>query len=147
MSNVHPGRARDLAELILGDSAVVGVIWTPEHLRHFLAPIVLVLMLSVVLARRQDRDEWHGTAFYQLRNSAADANPNYFSPDEPASLFHRNRFGVAGGGALLKAKLFIFGDYQGVRQLLRFAGEFITRSLLRTLGTRPDSESTLPVEG
>jgi len=48
-----------------------------------------------------------------------------FLADEPASVFHRNQFGVAGSGALLKNNLFIFGDYQGVRQLLRFAGEFI----------------------
>jgi hypothetical protein len=43
---------------------VVGVIWTPEHLQHFLAPIVLLLTLSVVLARGKDRDElgvgWRG---------------------------------------------------------------------------------------
>ncbi len=71
-------------------------------------------------------NEWHGTAFYQLRNSAADANPNYFSPGEANPLFHRNQFGFAGGGALLKNKLFIFGDYQGVRQSLPFAGEYIT---------------------
>src|SRR5271163_3216336 len=57
MSNVHPSRAHDLAELILGYGAVVGIIWTPEHLQRFLAPMVLVLTLSVVLARGQDRDE------------------------------------------------------------------------------------------
>ncbi len=79
-------------------------------------------------------NDWHGTAFYQLRNSAADANPNYFSVNEPTPLFHRNQFGAAGGGALLKNKLFIFGDYQGVRQSLPIAGEFITvpTSLERT---------------
>ncbi len=63
-------------------------------------------------------NQWHGTAFYQLRNSAADASPNYFSPTTPAPLFHRNQFGVAGGGYIIKNKLFIFGDYQGVRQNL-----------------------------
>ena len=61
---------------------------------------------------------WHGTAFYQLRNSAADASPNYFDPTVAKPLFHRNQFGFSGGGPLLKNKLFIFGDYQGVRQTL-----------------------------
>lgn len=70
-------------------------------------------------------NNWHGTVFWQLRNNAVDANPNYFS-GEKASTFHRNQFGAAGGGALLKNKLFIFGDYQGVRQSLPFAGETIT---------------------
>jgi hypothetical protein len=57
MTRLHPSRARDLAELILGYGAVVGVIWTPEHLQRFLAPMVLVLTLSVVLARGQSRDD------------------------------------------------------------------------------------------
>jgi membrane protease YdiL (CAAX protease family) len=52
-----PSRARDLAELFLGYGAVVGVIWTPETLQHFLAPLALVLTLSVVLARRESSDE------------------------------------------------------------------------------------------
>lgn len=69
---------------------------------------------------------WHGTGFWQLRNSAADANPNYFNPTEPAALFHRNQFGGAAGGDIIKNKLFIFADYQGVRQSLPLSGEFIT---------------------
>src|ERR1019366_5872979 len=70
-------------------------------------------------------NNWHGTVFWQLRNNAVDANPNYFS-GEKASAFHRSQFGAAGGGALLKNKFFIFGDYQGVRQSRPFAGETIT---------------------
>ncbi len=62
-------------------------------------------------------NNWHGTVFWQQRNSAIDANPNYFS-HEPTPLFHRSQFGFSGGGALLKNKLFIFGDYQGLRQSL-----------------------------
>jgi hypothetical protein len=57
MANENPSRARDLAELILGYGTVVGVIWTPEHLQQILSPIVFVLTLAVVLARRQSRDE------------------------------------------------------------------------------------------
>jgi hypothetical protein len=57
MANENPSRARDLTELILGYGTVVGVIWTPERLQHILAPIVFVLTLAVVLARRQSRDE------------------------------------------------------------------------------------------
>jgi hypothetical protein len=64
MSGVHPSRTRDLVELILGYGAIVGVIWTPEHLQRILSPLVLVLTLLVVLARRQSRDElgmgWRG---------------------------------------------------------------------------------------
>jgi hypothetical protein len=64
MSRVHPSRARDLIELIVGYGAVVGVIWTPEHFQRFLSPMVLLLTLSVVLARGRDRDDlgmgWRG---------------------------------------------------------------------------------------
>jgi len=70
-------------------------------------------------------NNWHGTVFWQLRNNAFDADPNYFS-GEKASAFHRNQFGASGGGALLKNKLFIFGDYQGMRQSLPLSGETIT---------------------
>jgi hypothetical protein len=59
-----PSRARDLTELILGYGLVVGIIWTPEHLQRFLSPIALIFTLSVVLARRQSRNElgtgWRG---------------------------------------------------------------------------------------
>ncbi len=70
-------------------------------------------------------NDWHGTVFWQIRNNAVDANPNYFS-GEKTPAFRRNQFGFSGGGALLKNKLFIFGDYQGVRQTLPLSGETIT---------------------
>src|SRR5271157_3059422 len=70
-------------------------------------------------------NNWHGTVFWQIRNNAVDADPNYFS-GEATPAFRRNQFGFSGGGALLKNKLFIFGDYQGMRQTLPIAGETIT---------------------
>jgi len=60
-------------------------------------------------------NDYHGDVFWQIRNNAADANPNYFS-GAPQVPFHRNQFGFAAGGPIIKNKLFIFGDYQGVRQ-------------------------------
>jgi membrane protease YdiL (CAAX protease family) len=60
----HPSRARDLTELILGYGVIVGIIWTPERLQRFLSPIALLFTLSVVLARRQSRNDlglgWRG---------------------------------------------------------------------------------------
>jgi hypothetical protein len=64
MSNASPGLTRDFTELLIGYSAIVGVIWTPEHLQRILSPLALILTLTVVLARRQTRDElglgWRG---------------------------------------------------------------------------------------
>ena len=57
MPRVHSGRGRDLAELVLGYGLIVGVIWSPERLQRALSPVVLVLTLVAVLARRPSRDD------------------------------------------------------------------------------------------
>jgi hypothetical protein len=58
----------------------------------------------------------HGSAFGYFRDQIFDANPNYFSPASPTPGFQRKQFGIAAGGPILKDKLFIFGDYQAMRQ-------------------------------
>ena len=57
MSSAPSSRARDLIELIVGYGTIIGVIWTPERLQRILSPFVLVLTLTIVLMRRQSRDE------------------------------------------------------------------------------------------
>jgi membrane protease YdiL (CAAX protease family) len=56
MSHVPPSR-RDLVEVVLGYGAIIGVIWTPEHLQRILSPFALMLTLLLVLARRPSWDE------------------------------------------------------------------------------------------
>ncbi len=58
----------------------------------------------------------HGTAFGYFRDQIFDASPNYFSPTTATPAFQRKQFGFAAGGPLLKDKLFLFGDYQALRQ-------------------------------
>jgi hypothetical protein len=53
----EPGFVRDLAELILGYGLIVGVIWMPESAQRLCSPVVLIVTLAVVLARRPGRDE------------------------------------------------------------------------------------------
>jgi carboxypeptidase family protein len=65
-------------------------------------------------------NQFHGTAFDFLRNSALDANSVYFNPitngkPTPKSPFKRNQFGGTIGGPIIKNKLFVFGDFQGLR--------------------------------
>ena len=60
----------------------------------------------------------HGSAFEFARSSLFDANPTYqfrngFSKPVP---FKRNTFGASLGLPIIKDKLFLFGDYQGVRE-------------------------------
>ncbi|WP_348267100.1 TonB-dependent receptor [Edaphobacter paludis] len=57
----------------------------------------------------------HGSAFVFDRDQIFDASPNYFAPTKPAASFHRVQFGGTLGGPLWRDKLFMFGDYQGLR--------------------------------
>jgi hypothetical protein len=58
----------------------------------------------------------HGTVFGYFRDQIFDADPEYFSPTSTVPAFQRKQFGFAAGGPILKDKLFLFGDYQALRQ-------------------------------
>src|SRR5215467_14068487 len=59
-------------------------------------------------------NQFHGSVFEFLRNSALDAK-NFFDPPGPIAEFRQNQFGAAAGGPIIKNRTFIFGDYQGTR--------------------------------
>jgi hypothetical protein len=69
---------------------------------------------------RSGTNEFHGTAYEFLRNSALDAR-NFF---DQATIppFKRNQFGASGGAPIKKDKIFIFADYEGLRQSLGVTG-------------------------
>jgi hypothetical protein len=59
----------------------------------------------------------HGSAFTFYRDSGlGGASENYFNPSLPEANYHRNQFGATIGGPILKNKLFLFFDYQGLRE-------------------------------
>ncbi len=66
---------------------------------------------------RSGTNTFHGSAFEFIRNEKFDAG-NFFSNafGLPKNPLKRNQFGAAGGWRILKDKLFIFGNYEGVRQ-------------------------------
>jgi hypothetical protein len=74
---------------------------------------------------RSGTNDFHGSGYEFLRNSALDAR-NYFDltlsptgtyePDKP--VFRRNQFGGSLGGPVKKDKLFFFVNYEGLRQSL-----------------------------
>ena len=67
------------------------------------------------VASRSGTNEWHGSLFEYVRNNFFDAK-NFFSPvTEP---FKRNQFGGSLGAPILKDKLFVFLNYEGLRQVL-----------------------------
>jgi Carboxypeptidase regulatory-like domain len=65
---------------------------------------------------RSGTNSFHGTAFEFVRNDKLDAT-NFFSNAGglPKNPLRQNQFGAAGGWKILKDKLFLFGDYEGVR--------------------------------
>ena len=64
---------------------------------------------------RSGTNEFHGSVYEFLRNSALDAS-NFFDATKPP--FKRNQFGVTAGGPVVKDRTFIFGNYEGLRQSL-----------------------------
>jgi hypothetical protein len=66
---------------------------------------------------RSGTNELQGSAYEFLRNSVLDAR-NFFDTTSSPPPFRRNQFGADAGGPIIKSKLFVFGDYEGIRQLL-----------------------------
>src|ERR1700676_4251377 len=60
-------------------------------------------------------NEFHGSVYEFLRNSALDAR-NFFDSSIPP--FKRNQFGASAGGPIRKDRTFVFADYEGIRQSL-----------------------------
>src|SRR6202023_795788 len=61
-------------------------------------------------------NDFHGDAYYFIRDKVLDAKNYFDDPTQPIPPFHRDQFGAAGGGPIIKNKTFIFGDYEGIRQ-------------------------------
>lgn len=66
---------------------------------------------------RSGTNDIRGTLFEFHRNSAMDA-PNYFDQANRPPPFHRNQYGAAFGGPILKNRTFWFADYEGLREML-----------------------------
>ncbi|HEV7512241.1 MAG TPA: carboxypeptidase regulatory-like domain-containing protein [Candidatus Acidoferrum sp.] len=64
---------------------------------------------------RSGTKAFHGDIYEFFRNSALDAR-NFFDGRIPP--FKRNQFGASAGGPIQKDRMFIFGDYEGLRQSL-----------------------------
>ncbi len=84
-------------------------------------------------------NSFHGSTYYFNRNSALDAR-NWFNPapDAVAALnFHQ--FGASAGGPIVKNKLFIFGNYEGVRDVVGNPGTVTVPVSVGLPGGDPDN--------
>ena len=71
---------------------------------------------SVVnIVTKSGSNNFHGTGFGFLRNSALDAR-NYFNTEPHKSVFQNTNFGASLGGPVIKDKTFFFGAYEGQRE-------------------------------
>ena len=71
---------------------------------------------QVSVVTQSGTNQFHGTIFEFLRNSALDSPGPFDNGTVPP--FRRNQFGAAAGGPLKKDRLFLFGNYEGFRQSL-----------------------------
>ena len=67
-------------------------------------------------------NNFHGTAYWFLRDEGLDARNTFDPANAPTPPFHRNQFGGSAGGPIQKGKTFIFGDFEAIRQTKSLTG-------------------------
>ena len=81
---------------------------------------------NVNLVTKSGTNSWHGSAFEFFRNTIFNANDffrnnslpvNGGTPNNSRQVLNQNQFGGVLGGPIKKDKLFVFGSYQGTRQI------------------------------
>jgi Carboxypeptidase regulatory-like domain len=97
---------------------------------------------QVVIVTQSGSNEWHGSLYEFVRNSALDA-ANYFDAPGGPPPFQRNQFGVSSGGAIRKHKTFIFGNYEGFRQDLNQTSVAFVPSLASRAAAVPSVQPLL----
>jgi hypothetical protein len=71
---------------------------------------------QVIAVTQSGTNQFHGSVFEFLRNSALDAR-NFFDQGSIAP-FRRNQFGGSAGGPIQTDRVFLFGNYEGFRHRL-----------------------------
>lgn len=71
-------------------------------------------VISVI--SRGGTNDFHGSAFWFLRNDNLDASNTFEARNGSQPEFKQNQFGATLGGPIVRNRLFFFGSYQGLRQ-------------------------------
>jgi Carboxypeptidase regulatory-like domain/TonB dependent receptor len=69
----------------------------------------------VITSIKAGTNDIHGSAFEFNRNTNLNAKDFFSTPGQPTPGFNRNQFGGTLGMPIFKNKLFVFGDYEGLR--------------------------------
>src|ERR1700676_39457 len=88
---------------------------------------------------------FHGDLYEFIRNSAMDSR-DYFSRSSnlPRPEFIRNQFGASAGGPIIKDKTFIFGDYEGLRQVKGITSTVTVPTLAARMGNLTYASGKFP---
>jgi hypothetical protein len=68
----------------------------------------------IITSTKSGTNSWHGSAFEFNRTTSLQSRD--FFDSGPTPDYNRNQFGGTVGGPIIKNKLFVFGDYQGLRK-------------------------------
>ena len=97
---------------------------------------------QVSVVTQSGTNQFHGTIFEFLRNSALDSPGPFDQGTVPP--FRRNQFGGAAGGPLKKDRLFLFGNYEGFRQSLDLSSLSVVPDNNARLGILPNACTGAP---
>src|SRR5215468_9295305 len=98
---------------------------------------------QVTAITQSGTNEFHGSVFEFLRNSALDARTIFdLSPtpgvESKAAPFRRNQFGASLGGPIKEDRLFFFGNYEGFRHRLAITNPAVVPDQQVRLGRIPN---------
>jgi len=93
----------------------------------------------VISSVKSGTNDYHGSIFWFNRNKQLNAKNFFTSPNTPTPSFVRNQFGFTAGGPIIKNKLFLFGDYQGLRQNVPSGPSYATVPTDAMRGTGADA--------
>ena len=94
---------------------------------------------QISVVSKTGTNEYHGSAFYDVRNDRLDARSPFDGPTLPP--FSMNQFGASFGGAIVKNKAFFYANYEGIRQSL---GQTFYQNLVPNAAYRAQVVATSP---
>ncbi|MFN7920231.1 MAG: carboxypeptidase regulatory-like domain-containing protein [Bryobacteraceae bacterium] len=94
----------------------------------------------VNVAIKSGTNEWHGFGYDYVRNDKFDARPFDFTGTNPAKQpLRRNQFGAGLGLPIVRNKVFLFGNYEGLRNPSSSINTYIMPSTNERRGIFSDS--------
>jgi hypothetical protein len=88
---------------------------------------------------RRGSNEYHGASWDYLRNTVLNANGPIPPANGEKSTLIQNQFGADIGGPVKRGRLFLFGDYEGFRRILRAAMTATLPTAKQAAGTFVDA--------